>query len=189
MNIDELFLKYRTCYEFSEQQVDPQLLREIYDVSKYGSTSFNCSPLRVIFIHSEEQKKLLLDCVVPGNLEKTRSAPVTAIFAYDLEFYTHLPHLFPHMPVADMFAKNQALSLETILRNSSLQAAYFMLVARSKGLAYGAMSGFDTAKVEEYFLKDTKYKVNFLCNLGYQKINSERKTLPRLSFEDACKFI
>jgi hypothetical protein len=190
MNFDDLFLNHRTCYAFSDKPVSNDLLKEIYDVSKYGSTSFNTSPMRVIFITSEEQKQKLLESMMPGNVEKTRSAPVTAIFAYDVLFYNKLDKLCPPIPNASgFFINNDALIEETAFRNSSLQAAYFMMVARSKGLDCGPMSGFNTDLINRNFLQESGYKVNFLCNLGYKSNEKQYPTLPRLEFDEACKII
>ena len=191
MSIDNLFLHNRTCHSFADKKVDTALLQEIYDISKYGATSFNCLPLRVVFVTSVEQKNILLECLMPGNLEQTKSAPVSAIFAYDSKFYEQLPSLFPPMPnVVNFFSGNENLAHETATRNSSLQAAYFMMVAKSKGLACGPMSGFYPEKIEEKFLADTNWKVNFLCNLGYRSEDAPpMQLLPRLEFGQACKFI
>jgi 3-hydroxypropanoate dehydrogenase len=190
MNIDNLFLKHRTCYDFSDRAVSNELLQEIYDVSKFGSTSFNGLPLRVIFVTSAEQRSHILECMMPGNVEKTKTAPVTAIFAYDMQFYDKLDKLFPPMPnVASFFTGNKELAEETAFRNSTLQAAYFMIVARSKGVDCGPMSGFNKDMVNEKFFKDTNWKVNFICNLGYKKEGVEYDTLPRLDFTEACNFI
>ncbi len=190
MNLDSIFLQERTCYDFDDKPVPESLLKEIYDVSKYGATSFNCLPLRIIFITSQEQKNNLLECMLAGNVEKTRTAPVTAIFAYDTNFYTKLDELFPYMPnAADLFKNNAALIEETAFRNSSLQAAYFMIVAKAKGVSCGPMSGFNTSMANERFLKDSSWKINFLCNLGYKKSAPDAKAPLRLEFEEASKFI
>jgi nitroreductase len=190
MNIDDLFLNHRNCYDFADTKIPDGLLQKIYDVSKYGSTSFNSLPLRIIFVQSNEQKANLLKCLTPGNVAKTKSAPVTAIFAYDLNFYENLPQLFPPMPTAaDLFIGKEQIILDTALRNSSLQAAYFMLVARSYNLACGAMSGFDTNMINNEFFQNSSWKTNFLCNLGYKKEGSSYQTMPRLEFDKACKFV
>jgi len=190
MNLDNLFLQHRTCYEFDDKPIPPNILKEIYDVSKYGATSFNCLPLRIVFITSQEQKNSLLECMLAGNVEKTKSAPVTAIFAYDTHFHTKLDKLFPYMPnVGDLFKNNSDLIEETGFRNSSLQAAYFMVVAKAKGIACGPMSGFNKDMVNDRFLKGSNLKVNFLCNLGYKKNATETDGPPRLDFDEASKFI
>jgi 3-hydroxypropanoate dehydrogenase len=190
MNLDNIFLQHRTCYEFDDKPIPQDILKEIYDVSKYGATSFNCLPLRIVFITSKEQKAKLLECILAGNVEKTKSAPVTAIFAYDTNFYTKLDKLFPYMPnVANFFINNNDLIEETAFRNSSLQTAYFMVVAKSKGIACGPMSGFNKDMVNDKFLKDSNWKVNFLCNLGYKKNATETDGPPRLEFDEASKFI
>jgi nitroreductase len=190
MNFDDVFLNHRTCYNFLDKQIPESLLQEIYDIVKSGPTSFNSSPLRVVFVTSAEEKNKILECLMPANVEKTRSAPVTAIFAYDLHFYTKLTKLSPHAPnLSSLFVNNEALSFDTAFRNSSLQAAYFMLASRSRGIDCGPMSGFNTDMVNEKFFNGTNFKVNFLCNLGYKKEGQEYDKSPRLDFNEVCKFI
>ena len=134
---------------------------------EWAPTSANSSPARFVFITTAEAKNRLLPALAPGNVEKTRSAPVTAIIAYDTEFHENLPKLFPQADMRSYFAGNPALIEETAFRNSSLQGAYFILAARALGLDCGPMSGFDAAKVNAEFFPDGKWKANFLCNLGY----------------------
>lgn len=190
MNFDELFLDRRTCHLFSDQKVSDSLLKEIYDISKFGSTSFNSMPLRALFVTSETQKKLLLDGLMPGNIEATKSAPVTAIFAYDLNFFDKFNLTFPgNESVKGMFSSNPTLTLDTAYRNSTLQAAYFMITARAKGLECGPMSGFYEKVINDNFFADTNFKVNFLCNLGYKKDGEKYPRLPRLDFNLACKIV
>jgi nitroreductase len=125
-----------------------------------------------------------------GNQEKTRTAPVTAILAYDIEFYEKLARLFPHAPDARSWFAGNAASIEaTAFRNSSLQGAYFMLAARAIGLDCGPMSGFDAAKIDAEFFPDGKFKVNFVCNLGHGDATKLFGRSPRLSFEEACKIL
>ncbi|AVP87458.1 putative reductase RutE [Candidatus Phycorickettsia trachydisci] len=190
MNFDELFLNRRTCHLFSDQKIPDSLLKEIYDISKFGATSFNAQPLRVVFVNSEAQKKLLLDGLMPGNIEATKSAPVTAIFAYDLNFFEKFNITFPgNDGVKGMFSSNSTLATDTAYRNSTLQAAYFMITARAKGLECGPMSGFYEKVINDNFFAGTNFKVNFLCNLGYKKGEDKYPRLPRLDFDLACKIV
>ena len=78
------------------------------------------------------------------------------------------------------------MSQETGFRNSSIQGGYFILAARALGLDCGPMSGFDAAKVNAEFFPDGKWKVNFLCNLGYGDRTTLHPRNPRLDFEEAC---
>ena len=140
-------------------------------------------------MRSAEAKARLLPAMAPGNVEKTSTAPVTAIIAYDLEFYEKLPHLFPQANMQAYFVGKPALIEETAFRSGSLQGAYFILAARALGLDCGPMSGFDAAKVNAEFFPDGKWKVNFLCNLGYGDATKLHPRNPRLSFEEACKVL
>lgn len=188
-SVKELFEKGRTCYNFSEKPVTEALLEDIYNLTKMGPTSGNCCPLRIIFIQSEEAKKRLLTCVMEGNVAAVDAAPVTALFAYDTRFFEKMSFLYPTNPsLADFFRTNEAAGQETAFRNSTLQAAYFMIAARSKGLDCGPMSGFDPIKIESTFLQGTHWKINFICNLGYAAGESKYPRLPRIEFKDSCSF-
>ena len=152
-------------------------------------TSANSNPARFVFVRSKEAKEKLLQAVSPGNLEKTKTAPLTVIVAYDVEFYEKLPILFPHTDARSWFVGNSELAQKTAFMNGTLQGAYLMLAARSLGLDVGPMAGFDNAKVDELFFSGTKWKSNFLCNLGYGDPSRLHPRGPRLTFEEACKII
>lgn len=184
--LNQLFREARTHTAWLPKAVPLQVLREVYELAKMGPTSANATPGRFVFLTTEEGKNRLLPALVPGNVEKTRSAPVTAVIAWDTEFYELLPRLFPQAKMRDYVAGSQALIEETGLRNGSLQGAYFTLAARALGLDCGPMSGFDAAKVNAEFFGDGKWKVNFLCNLGYGDHSKLFPRNPRLDFEEAC---
>ena len=165
-------------------------LREIYDIMKLGPTSANTCPARIVFLRTPEAKARLLPALSPGNVDKTKQAPVTAIIGYDTRFYDKLTKLFPHRPdMRDNFAKNAAHAETTAFRNSTLQGAYFMIAARACGLDIGGMSGFDNAKVDAEFFPDGQIKSNFLCNLGHGDPAKVLPKLPRLDFEEACELL
>jgi 3-hydroxypropanoate dehydrogenase len=187
--IDKIFNE-RTCYYFSSKDVEDALLREIYDVMKLGATSANSCPLRILFIKGMEAKEKLLKCVMEGNIDKIKSAPVTAIFAYDIKFYEKMDKLFPHAPfMKDIFASSSAAALDSAVRNSTLQAAYFMMIAKGKGLDYGPMSGFDTTALNDAFFANSDYRVNFICNFGYRAEQNPHPRLYRMDFEEVCKIL
>ncbi len=188
-HLDTLFTKARTHNEWLDKPVSDAQLQQIYDLMKWGSTSANCSPARVVFVKSAEEKAKLLACMAPGNVEKTKTAPVTAIIGMDMAFYEQLPKLFPHADARSWFVGNQGLIDATAFRNSSLQGAYLMLAARAIGLDCGPMSGFDPDKVNATFFAGTEVKANFICNLGYGDMEKVFPRSPRLHFEEACKIV
>jgi 3-hydroxypropanoate dehydrogenase len=151
-----------------------------------GPTSANCSPARFVFIRTTEGKEKLKPALSSGNLEKTMTAPVVVIVAYDPKFYDHLPRLFPHVDAKSWFTENPALSEETAFRNGTLQGAYLIVAARALGLDCGPMSGFDKAKVEEAFLSDRGWKANFLINIGHGDAEGVRPRSPRFGFDEVC---
>jgi 3-hydroxypropanoate dehydrogenase len=187
--LDRLFSKARTHSAWLDRPVPVELLREAYDLARMGPTSANTSPARFVFLATPEAKERLRPALSPANVDKTMTAPVTVIIAWDTEFYEKLPKLFPHTDARAWFAGKQSLIEETGFRNSSLQGAYFMLAARALGLDCGPMSGFDPAKVNAEFFPDGKWKANFICNLGYGDQSKLFARNPRLSFEEACRVL
>jgi len=185
--LDILFNHARTHNVWLDKPVADAQLHQIYDLMKWGPTSANCSPARIVFAKSPEAKQKLVACMAAGNPEKTGKAPVTAIIGMDMEFYEKLPQLFPHTDARSWFVGNQASIDATAFRNSSLQGAYFIMAARALGLDCGPMSGFDEDKVNAAFFAGTPVKVNFVCSLGYGDASKVRPRLPRLPFDEACK--
>jgi 3-hydroxypropanoate dehydrogenase len=189
--LSQLFLDARTQNGWLPTSVNDDQLRRIYDIMKMGPTSANSSPARILFLRSPEAKARLLPALTPGNVDKTRAAPVTAIIGYDTRFFEWMPaKLFAHRPeMADGFAKNPAGAQIAAFRNGTLQGAYFMLAARAVGLDVGGMSGFDNAKVDAEFFPDGRVKSNFLCNLGHGDPTKVMQRLPRLDFDEACSLL
>lgn len=186
--LDQLFRTARTYNGFTDKPVTADILHQIHDLLRWGPTSANCCPLRIVFVTTPEAKERLRPALSAGNLTKTMSAPVTAILAYDTQFAEHLPRLFPHVDARPWFANPQVAS-ETAFRNATLQAGYFMLAARALGLDCGPMSGFDQGKVNAEFFPDGRFKVNFICNLGYGDPSSLFDRSPRFDFEDVCQVL
>ena len=187
--LEQLFSKARTHNAWQDRPVGAALLKKIWDLAKWGPTSANCCPLRVVFVTSKEAKERLRPCLMEGNVEKTMAAPATVIFGHDMTFYERLPELFPHTDARSWFAGNAALIDETAFRNGTLQAAYFMLACRSLGLDCGPMSGFDKAKVEAEFFAGRNVNANFLCNIGYGDPAGLFPRGPRPAFEEDCQVI
>jgi 3-hydroxypropanoate dehydrogenase len=185
-SIRQLFTAARTHHAWQDKPVDDGLLHDIYDLTKWGPTSANCSPIRIVFVKSPSAKEKLLPALSGSNAEQVRAAPVTAIIAFDQRFYDQLPSLFPAWDARPMFVSNPALSEQTAFRNGTLQGAYFILAARALGLDAGPMSGFDNGKVDQAFFEESSWKSNFLCNIGYGDAAKLHPRGPRLSFDQAC---
>lgn len=182
-----LFLDARSQNGWSAEAVSDDALRAAYDIAKWGPTSMNTQPMRLVFLRSAEAKERLMPALAPGNVEKVLSAPVVAIIAYDMQFYTQLPKTFPHNPDAQSrFADNPSASESTAFRNGTLQGAYFMLALRAVGLDVGPMSGFDPAKVDAEFFGDSPWRTNFLCGIGRGDPPKVFGRLPRLEFDEVA---
>lgn len=185
--LDQLFRTART-YNHFDGEIDDASLHRLYDLMKWGPTSANMSPARLVFLRSAQAKARLAPALDEGNRAKTLAAPVVAILGYDLKFYEKLPMLFPHTDARSWFAGKPEAVLETVaLRNGSLQGAYLILAARALGLDTGPMSGFDNAKVDAEFFAGTSIRSNFLVNLGRGDPTSIFPRSPRLSFNEACR--
>jgi 3-hydroxypropanoate dehydrogenase len=188
--LDVLFRQARTHDNWQSKPVSDETLHQLYDLMKWGPTSANCSPARILFLRSQEAKERLRPALSKANTDKTMLAPVTAIIAYDLTFYEMLPKLFPKDQTArSWFAGKEPVIQATAFRNGTLQGAYLMFAARAVGLDCGPMSGFDIAKVDAEFFPGQPVKTNFLCNLGYGDKNKLGPQPPRMGFGEACKVL
>ncbi len=188
-SLDQLFLSARTANAFIDKPVPMALLQQAYDLAKMAPTSMNTQPTRYVFITSPEARARLLPTLSPGNVEKTRLAPVTVIVATDTQFYEHMPQVWHGEGAREMFAGNAPMASATASRNGTLGGAYFILAARAVGLDCGPMSGFDIAKVNAEFFPDGRVQANFLINLGFADHSKEHPRNPRLSFEQACSIL
>ncbi|WP_426701072.1 malonic semialdehyde reductase [Rhodanobacter sp. Col0626] len=186
-SVDQLFRNARTFNAWLPKDVSDEQLRQLYELAKFGPTSANSSPMRVVFVKSKEAKAKLEPFLSEGNRAKTMEAPVTAIIATDHEFYEHLPKLFPHADARSWFVGNQPLIDSAAFRNATLQGAYVLMAARSIGLDCGPMSGFDNDAVDAAFFAGTPIKSNFLISLGYGDASRNLfPRSPRLTFDEAC---
>ncbi len=183
--LDVLFRDARTQNKWLDKPVTAEQLKAVYDLAKWGPTSANCFPMRLVFAHSQAERDRLATMVSGGNNEKVRTAGAVAIIGYDLKFYDHIPKLFPHAPEArEWFAHDEQVAFSTAFRNGSLQGAYLMLAARSLGLDCGPMSGFNNAAVDEAYFAGTSIKSNFLCALGYGDPAGLFPRSPRPDFDE-----
>lgn len=187
--IDLILRKARSHYAWQDKPVPRDVLETLYEITAAGPTSMNTCPARFFFIETIEAKQRLSKALKDKNVAKMMSAPVTVMIAYDLEFWTELPFLFPHEDRRPHFEGKPEHSQITAFRNSSLQGAYFMIAARALGLDVGAMSGFSNQIVDEEFLSGTTLRSNFLCNLGYADETALFQKLPRLPFNKACTYL
>ena len=186
--LDQLFRTARTYRTWRDPAVmSDEILHALYELLKWGPTSSNCCPARIVFVRSAEAKARLEPALDAGNVKQTMAAPATAIIGYDLQFYEKLPLLAPHANVRSAFVGKTELIEATAFRNGSLQGAYLIVAARALGLDCGPMSGFDNAKVDAAFFPGGKIKSNFLCNLGYGDPSKLHARAPRLEFDAACR--
>jgi len=189
LSIDVILRGARSHYAWTDRPVRDETLQELYAITAAGPTSMNTCPARFVFVKSDEGRQRLAKSLKDKNVDKMMTAPVAVIIAFDVEFWSELPYLFPHEDRRHFFEGKDQHCYDTAFRNSSLQAAYFMIAARSLGLDVGAMSGFSNQIVDEEFFAGTSLRSNFLCNLGYADESAIFQRLPRFSFEQACSFV
>ena len=187
--LDQLFREARTHNGWQTKPVDDAVLKQLTELVLLGPTSANSSPGRFVYVKTPEGKEKLRPALSPANLEKTMAAPVTVIVGMDMQFYEHLPKLFPHADARSWFAGNDKAIADTAFRNSTLQGGYLILAARALGLDTGPMSGFDATKVDEAFFAGTTVRSNFLINLGYGDPSKLFPRSPRFSFDEAAQII
>ena len=184
-----LFEDARTHNAWLPRKVSADTLRDLYERLRWPPTSANSNPGRFLFLISASAKQRLKAHLSPQNVDKTMSAPVCVIVAFDTHFYDRMPILSPQRDFRSIFAAAPALAEETAIRNATLQGAYLILAARSLGLDCGPMSGFDRKAVDAEFFPDGDWQSNFLVNLGYGDQSKLWPRNPRLDFDDACKII
>jgi len=188
-SIEQLFTAARTHNGWLDKSLTKEQMDELYRLTSLGPTSANCSPARFVFVTSAEGKARLAPTLSKGNLEKTMTAPLTVIVAYDQKFYDQLPTLFPHGDAKSWFTSSEALAQETAMRNSSMQAAYLIFAARAMGLDTGPMSGFDIEALNSEFFAGTDWSANLIINIGYGDDSKLYERLPRLPAEEACLYV
>jgi 3-hydroxypropanoate dehydrogenase len=187
--LDLIFREARTYNGYTDEPVTESDLRAIWDLLKMGPTSANTSPLRIVWVRTDDAKEKLAQLASATNADKIRKAPVTAILGMDMEFYEKLPRLFPHVDARPWFTGSQTMIETTSFRNSSLQGAYFIIAARALGFDTGPMSGFDNAGVDAAFFAGTTVKSNFIATLGHGDPSTIFGRLPRLDFEEATSLV
>ena len=188
-SLAQLFTEARTHNVFRDKPVSDELLQKAIELAKMGPTSANQSPLRVLFLRSTAAKERLRPALAPGNLDKTMSAPVVAVTAFDEQFYDHLPFLMPHRDMRSYFSGDPVKAARSAFQNGTLQVAYLILALRAVGLDTGPMTGFDNAKVDAEFFPEGHVKSNVLINIGYGDHEKLLPRSPRFSFDQIAKII
>ncbi len=186
---DLLFRKARSFNDYRPEPVGDDVLRALYELMKWGPTTANSQPQRLLFIRSAEAKERLKPALSSANLKKTMGAPVVALLAYDMRFFEHLPRFFPDPRARSWYETTPEAIRTTALRNATLQGAYLIIAARALGLDCGPMSGFNNDKVDAEFFPDGRFKSNFLCCLGYGDPKSLDPRYERFAFDEVCKIL
>lgn len=184
-----LFTRARTANTFAATPVSDDELSSIWDLAKWGPTSANTQPLRVLYVRPGEARDRLVKHMSDGNKAKTESAPAVAVLAVDTRFHEHIPTVFPFRPqMRDVLEANEEMRLAGGNLNSALQAGYFIMSVRAHGLAAGPMTGFDAAGVDAEFFPDGRWHAIIVVNIGHPGENPWLDRLPRLDHEDVIRW-
>ena len=182
--LDQIFREARSYNGYTDEPVSTEQLHAVWELMKWGPTSANQMPARLVWCTSAEAKAKLADCCSAQNQHKILEAPVSVVIAMDTEFHEELPWLFPHTDAKAWFTGNAELRQASAFRNSTLQGAYFIIAARALGLDTGPMSGFDAGAVDKAFFHDTpSVHANFISTLGHGDPASIHDRLPRPPFD------
>lgn len=186
---DLLFREARTANSFSSEPVTEEQIRAIYELVKYGPTSMNQQPMRIVLVRSPEARERLIRHMAEGNQAKTASAPLVAILAADLDFHENLPKVFPHAPGAkDVFA-DEAKRAASARFNATIQVGYFIVGVRAAGLAAGPMTGFDADGINAEFFPEGRHTVLAVVNIGKPGEDAWFSRSPRLDYEEAVSSV
>jgi 3-hydroxypropanoate dehydrogenase len=184
-----LFTQARTANTFAPTPVRDDELSSIWDLAKWGPTSANTQPLRVLYVRPGEGRDRLVKHMSDGNKAKTESAPAVAVLAVDTRFHEHIPAVFPHRPeMKDALEANEERRLTGGNLNAALQAGYFILSVRAHGLAAGPMTGFDGDGLDAEFFPDGRWHAIMVVNIGHPGENPWHARLPRLGHEDVIRW-
>ncbi len=190
-SLDLMFREARNHNWWQDKDVSDDQLREIWDLMKFGSTSGNALPARIVFLRSKESRERLAPALNPPNVEKTMLAPVTAILGFDVNFFEALPKLYPIRPdMGDRCRADAAVAADFAYQQGTLQGAYLIMAIRAIGLDAGAMGGLNRAAVDEEFFKGTSVRTNFVCNIGYGDLEGIKgPRLYRYGFDEVCTIL
>ncbi|CAM5292617.1 malonic semialdehyde reductase [Streptomyces sp. NPDC021139] len=182
---DLLFREARTANTFTDEPVTDEQVRAIYDLVKYGPTSMNQQPLRIVLVRSDDARKRLVPHLAEGNRKKTATAPLVAILAADNEFHEELPTQFPHFPQAkDLLFGERVVRERSAALNAALQVGYFIVGVRAAGLAAGPMTGFNAEGIDKEFFGDGEHSVLVVVNIGTPGDDAWVSRSPRLAYDE-----
>ncbi|WP_433760496.1 malonic semialdehyde reductase [Nocardia sp. CA-135398] len=181
---DLLFREARTANTFTDAPVTDDQIRDIYELIKYGPTSMNQQPLRIVLVRSPEARARLVNHMIDNNKPKTAAAPLTAILAADLNFHENLPKVFPHAPEAKDYFADPGYRAESARFNALIQTGYFILGIRAAGLAAGPMNGFDAEGLDKDFFPDGTHSALVVVNIGIPGSDAWFPRSPRLTYDE-----
>lgn len=175
---DLLFREARTVNAFAPDEVSEELVHAAYDLTRWGPTAMNTSPLRYAIVRQGEARERLATHMAEGNRARVLAAPLTVILAADPAFHATMPVLAPHATaVADALADQEETRTAMARDNAHLQAGYLLVGLRAAGLHVGPMGGMDAAGIDRDLLAGTGWRSFLVLNLGQPA--AEGATRPR----------
>ena len=185
-----LFTDARTANTFAPTPVSDAELSAVWDLAKWGPTSANTQPLRVLYVRQGAGRDRLVRHMYDRNKVKVGGAPAVAVLAWDTRFQDHIPTILPFRPeLKNVFDTNDGLRIHDGTFNSALQAGYFILSVRAHGLAAGPMSGFDAEALDAEFFPDGRWRSVLVVNIGHPGENAWSQRLPRLQHSEVVRWV
>jgi 3-hydroxypropanoate dehydrogenase len=186
---DLLFREARSSTEFTDEPVDDEQLRAIYELTKYAPTSYNQQPLRIIAVRSDPARARLLPHLTGRNAQRAAKAPLVLILAADIDFHENLPIVFPYVPyLREALAPALEKRIDQARYNAVLQIGFLIVAIRAAGLSAGPILGFDQEAVNRIFFPDGRFQAVLVMNVGHG-LPKRYDRPPRLSYEDVVSEI
>ena len=185
-----LFTAARTATTFAPTPVSEAELSGVWELAKWGPTSANIQPLRVLYVRHGAARDRLVQHMYDRNKVRVAGAPAVGVLAWDTRFHDHIPTILPFRPeLKNVFDTNDELRIHDGTFNSALQAGYFILSVRAHGLAAGPMAGFDAEAVDADFFPDGRWRSVLVINIGHPGENAWLPRLPRLSHSEVVRWV
>jgi nitroreductase len=197
----ELIRRRATVERFDpDRGLDEQAIRELVREATRAPSSFNIQHWRFVAVRRPEDKQRLFEAAY--GQEQVRDAAVTFIILGDLRGVERLPGIMQTavergalpqgkasawIDMANKIYADHGLARDEAIRSASLAAMTMMLVAQARGLASGALSGFDPQRLRREFDIDERHVPVMLLAVGHA-VETAASRMPRLELSEVLAF-
>jgi nitroreductase len=198
----ELIRRRVTVERFdTKRQLDEQQVRELVADATLAPSSFNIQHWRFVAVRRSADKRRLQQAAY--GQAQVGDAAVTFIILGDVRGADRLPAILERavehgalppgkaaawIRMAGEIYSDPQLARDEALRSGSLAAMTLMLAAEARGLACGALSGFDVAEVKRLFAIDERYVPVMLLAVGFPASDRPTPRQPRLGVDEVLSF-